>query len=72
MLTLPVTLESKISWLANQSGQPVDVFLDKLISDYLEESNDILEADSVYRRIQTGQETTVSFEQLLKDNGLDS
>jgi hypothetical protein len=66
MLTFPVTFESNINRPANQSGQPVNVFFDKLISDYLDNDNEILEADPFYRRIQTGQAETVSFEQLLR------
>lgn len=72
MLNLPSTLEKQINQLANDSGQSVDVFLDGLITDYIEEQNDIIEADAIYRRIQTGEETTVSFDQLLKDNALNS
>jgi len=72
MLNIPSSLELRINQLANKAGQPVDLFLDALISDYLEDKNDVAEADVIYKRIQTGQETTLSFEQLLKDNGLDS
>lgn len=72
MLNLPANLEAQINQLANQAGQPVDLFLDALISDYLEDKNDVIEADAIYKRIQAGQEATVTFAQLLKDNGLDN
>ncbi len=71
MLDLPTTLENQINQLAAQAGQPVELFLDHLIADYLDDMNDVAEADAIYQRIQSGQETTVPFEQLLKDNGVD-
>jgi len=71
MLNLPITLENQINKLANQAGQPVELFLDKLITDYLDDGNDIAEADAIYQRIHSGQESTVPFAQLLQDNGLD-
>ncbi|MFZ2451605.1 MAG: hypothetical protein WAW36_13900 [Methylovulum miyakonense] len=70
MLTLPAPLESQINQLASKSGQSVDMFLANLISDYLDD-NDVIEADAIYQRILTGQDQTVPFEQLMKENGLD-
>jgi len=71
MLNIPITLENQINQLANQAGQPVELFLEQVIADYLDDGNDIAEADAIYQRIQSGQETTVPFAQLLQDNGLD-
>jgi len=64
MLNISINLESQINQLAHDAHQPIDVFLSRLIAD-------IIEADEIYQRIQAGQETTVSFNQILKDNGLD-
>lgn len=72
MLELPTHLENQISQLANQAGQPIAQFLDRLIVSYLDEQRETLAADEIFRRIQTGEETTVPFAQLLKDHGLDS
>ncbi len=71
MLNISINLESQINQLANDAHQPVDAFLGRLIADYIEEKADIIEADEIYQRIQNGQETTVPFSQILKDNGLD-
>ncbi|MDO9048429.1 MAG: hypothetical protein Q7U66_11935 [Methylobacter sp.] len=71
MLNISINLESQINQLAHDAHQPIDVFLSRLIADYIEEKADIIEADEIYQRIQAGQDTTVSFNQILKDNGLD-
>jgi hypothetical protein len=51
MLDIPITLETQINQLANDVGLSVDAFLDRLITDYNEEKNDIIEADAIYKRI---------------------
>lgn len=71
MLNIPVTLENQINQLADRAGQPIELFLENVIADYLDGSNDIAEADAVYQRIQSGQETTLSFAQVMQENGLD-
>jgi predicted DNA-binding protein len=71
MLNIPITLENQINQLADQAGQPIELFLEKVIADYLDDSNDIAEADVVYQRIQSCQETTLSFTQVMQENGLD-
>jgi predicted DNA-binding protein len=66
MLNISINLESQINQLANDARQPVDAFLGRLIADYIEEKADIIEADEIYQRIQSGQETTVPFSQILR------
>jgi len=72
MLNIPAKLELQINQLANKAHKPIDVFLSGLIAEYLEDQLDINEADEIYRRIKSGQEETVSFIQVLNDNGVDN
>ncbi len=39
MLNIPVPLESRINQLAVETGQPVDIFLDRLIKGYVQDND---------------------------------
>lgn len=58
--------------LSSQFNQAeLDSVINKAVANYLENIEDIKDAEEILAKIKSGKEETISFEQILKDNDLE-
>ena len=70
-LPIPDDLDKRLAALAAQAHLSKDEYAAQLLEDVLEDQEDYLEALKISDRIEKGLEKTFSYEEILKDLGLD-
>ena len=73
MLTvqLPEELEERLETLARQAGRDKNTVVQEALSSYLEDLEDLLEAERRVADIQAGRVKTVPLEQVMKRYGVE-
>jgi predicted DNA-binding protein len=61
MITLPVRLEKQFLRIAKCEHTPADKLLEQLVSDYLEDYNDIQIATKALQRIDSGHDALIDW-----------
>jgi len=62
--------EQAISQLATLAGKDVDQFITDLVLEFLENEDDVQDAESVLTALAVGSESTVSWESVKAEHGL--
>ena len=70
MIQISDTQEVRLNALASKAGKPVTEVIDLLMTEYIQDMQDAIEADSAYAEFLESGEKTISLEQLKKENGL--
>jgi len=68
MLTvrLPEEIENRLNALAEQTGRPKSYYVKEAIENYLEDMEDIFDAETVYRKVLEGKEDISTLEDVEK------
>jgi RHH-type rel operon transcriptional repressor/antitoxin RelB len=72
MITISQALEMRLARVARRSGRSVaDIVYDAILQ-YVEDSEDVFEAEPILRRVQAGRERTYTLEQVARRLNLES
>jgi len=70
MIQISDTQEVRLNALASKAGKPVTEVIDLLMTEYIQDMQDAIEADTAYAEFLESGGKTISLEQLKKENGL--
>jgi len=70
MIELPAPIENRLIHAAQDAGQNLATFLDRLLDEYAQDQADAKLAENAYREFVESGESSIPFEKLMADNGL--
>jgi RHH-type rel operon transcriptional repressor/antitoxin RelB len=70
MIAIPRRLEERLRTLARQCGRRVDDVAHEAILQYVEDAEDVREAERILRQVRAGREKTYTLEHVAKRIGL--
>ncbi|MCQ8128307.1 hypothetical protein [Methylomonas rivi] len=70
MIELPAPIENRLIHAAQDAGQNLAVFLNRLLDEYAEDQADAKLAESAYKEFIESGESSISLDKLMTDNGL--
>ncbi|ASK28489.1 type II toxin-antitoxin system RelB family antitoxin [Neisseria chenwenguii] len=70
-IRLPQEIENRLSVLAEKTGRTKTYYAREAILEYLDDLEDFYLAEQRYADIQAGKSETVSFEDVMRDYGLE-
>ncbi len=70
-IRLPESIEKRLDRLAKRTGRTKTFYAREAILRYLEDLEDVYDAERVLERIRSGKETTVPLEDVMKRHGME-
>lgn len=70
MIELPAPIENRLIHAAQDAGQNLATFLDRLLDEYAEDQADAKLAETAYREYLESGENGISLEKVMADNDL--
>lgn len=70
-IRLPESIEKRLARLAKRSGRTKTFYAREAILRYIEDLEDVYDAERAWERIQSGKDKTIPMEDVLKRYGLD-
>ena len=71
-IRLPVDIELRLENLAKSTGRTKTFYAREAILEYLEDMEDLFEAEKEVKAIRAGTSTTIPLEELMKQYGMES
>jgi len=71
LIEISKSLERRFTRVANRSGRKLPELANGVLLQYVEDSEDVFEAERILRRVRSGREKTFTLEQVTQRLGLD-
>ena len=70
-IRLPDSIEKRLAKLAKRTGRTKTFYAREAILRYLEDLEDVYDAERILERIRSGKEKTIPLEDIMKRNGME-